>query len=1088
MTKPLKGDELTFLNGGGEMGDLIKSIEWDKTSLGDIKEWPTSLCSTLGLILHSAFPMCYFWGEEHICFYNDAFRIHLEGEEKNPVIGKRGFEAWPEMWNRLGPMVKEVVSTTKPVSYYNENLPFLTNKASKNRYWTFCCSAAFNDEGKVNGALITFTETTDNVKAKTELQESENLLRSMIRQAPVAIAIFRGSEHITEIANSKALELWGRTADEVEDKPILEVLQELKTQGIKEIVDQVFKTGEIFTASEYQLQLLRNQQLETIYLNFSFEPLVNAKGEIDGIMALGVEVTDHVIIRKTIEESEAKYKSLVHGLPVALYICDSEGYIQLFNEAAVKLWGHTPAIGKDLWSGSWKIFTLEGNPVLSEDLPMSHALKGGEVTNPILVVERPNGSRRHFIPHPKPIYNNDGQISGVINTLIDITDQIRGQEKIKESAIRMRAIADNIPNMAWMTHANGSVYWYNKKWQDYTGTTLEEVEGWNWQKVIHPEYLQEVLAKWQQSLKARKEFEMIFPLKGADNGYRQFLTRVLPVYDESGEISNWFGSNTDITEHIEAKKRLEESEQKFRLLADSMPEFVWIADPQGNINYFNQSVFKFSGFTPQELIRKDGWLQMVHPDDREENVRLWKKSIASGEDFIIEHRFYRHDGEYRWQLSRARPQFNENGEITMWVGTSTDIQEQKMFTNELEKQVRERTTELLKLNESLKESEQRYHLMVEEVQDYAILYLNKDGIVENWNAGAEKIKGYTAEEFVGKSFSNFYTEEDQKSGLPQKLLKKAIKNGQAIQEGWRVRKDKTLFWASVVITAVHGNNNKLIGFSKVTRDQTAKKEADDALQEKKIELEQKNNELQKMNKELQSFAYISSHDLQEPLRKIQTFASRIAEKESNSLSEYGLDLFNRMQSSAERMQSLIEDLLAYSRTHNLEGDFKKVALRGIIERVEDDLGEELLDKNATIDIQTSGEVNIIPFQIQQLFHNLFTNSLKFAKTEEPLRITISTAIVKGNTIENENLMDDHSYCRISVTDNGIGFDQRYSDKIFELFQRLHGKNEYPGTGIGLAIIKRIVENHNGAIVAKGELGVGATFHIFLPVEDQKIGI
>ena len=361
--------------------------------------------------------------------------------------------------------------------------------------------------------------------------------------------------------------------------------------------------------------------------------------------------------------------------------------------------------------------------------------------------------------------------------------------------------------------------------------------------------------------------------------------------------------------------------------------------------------------------------------------------------------------------------------------------------------------------------------------------MNPDGIVENWNTGAEKIKGYKAEEIIGRNFSNFYTEEDRNSGLPKRLLDLAAKKGKAVQEGWRVRKDNTLFWASVVITAIHNEKKEVIGYSKVTHDLTVKKESDDALKEKSAELEQKNIELQKMNKELQSFAYISSHDLQEPLRKIQTFASRIIEKDQDTLSENGKYLFKRMQLSAERLQSLIDDLLAYSRTHNLEGDFEKTNLNLIIEQVKQDLSEELLQKNAVIESHKTCMVNIIPFQFKQLFYNLLSNSLKFSNPEKPVRITIKNKYVYGNSLEGENFVDDTKYCHITYSDNGIGFEQKYSEKIFELFQRLYGRSEYPGTGIGLAIIKRIVENHHGIITAQGELGKGATFNIFLPVED-----
>ncbi|MEQ9580623.1 MAG: ATP-binding protein, partial [Arenibacter sp.] len=162
---------------------------------------------------------------------------------------------------------------------------------------------------------------------------------------------------------------------------------------------------------------------------------------------------------------------------------------------------------------------------------------------------------------------------------------------------------------------------------------------------------------------------------------------------------------------------------------------------------------------------------------------------------------------------------------------------------------------------------------------------------------------------------------------------------------------------------------------------------------------------------------------------------------------------------------------------------EKTNLNLIIEQVTQDLSEELLQKNAIIETDKACMVSIIPFQFKQLFYNLISNSLKFSNPEKPVRITIKNEYVYGNSLEGENFVDDTKYCHITYSDNGIGFEQKYSEKIFELFQRLYGRSEYPGTGIGLAIIKRIVENHHGIITAQSELGKGATFNIFLPVED-----
>jgi PAS domain S-box-containing protein len=817
-----------FLSVRGEMAELTRTKDWSKTLVGAMSNWQQSLRTLVGLVLNSKFPMFLWWGPDLICFYNDAYRPSLGQNGKHPsILGMKAEDAWPEIWHIIKPLIDQVMNGGGATWSENQLIPIFRNGKIEDVYWTFSYSPVDDDSRKIAGVLVTCTETTDAVITKIKLEESERRLRSMILQAPVSIGIFRGKDYITEIANSRALAVWGRTEEEVLNKPILEAMPELIPQGIKQLLDDVYNTGKIFSAFEFPVQIKKKGQLQTVYVNFSYEPLYNSQGIIDGVMTVGSDVTEQVLSHKIIEASE----------------------------------------------------------------------------------------------------------------------------------------------------------------------------------------------------------------------------------------------------------------KRFRLLADSMPQHVWTADPHGNLNYYNQYIFNYTGLSIEQL-NTGGWMQIVHPEDREKNSGEWAASVSTGKDFLFEHRFRRHDGEYRWQLSHAKPQRDEKGNIQMWVGTSTDIHDQKNFREELKKQVGERTAELVELNESLKKSEERYHLMVEEVQDYAILYLNREGIVENWNTGAEKIKGYTAKEIMGKSFSNFYTEEDRKNQLPQTLLNMAVQNGKAVQEGWRVRKDGSVFWASVVITAVHNERNEVIGFSKVTHDLTAKKEANDALQFKQHELEQKNSELEKMNKELQSFAYISSHDLQEPLRKIQTFASRIAEKEKENLSGYGKDLFKRMQNSAERMQALIDDLLAYSRTHTSERHFKKANLNDIIEKVKQDLHEEMQQKQATIHTQEICELRVIPFQFQQLFYNLISNSLKFSKPDDALRITINSEQAKGNKLENKNLHSNINYCHISVADNGIGFEPQYNEKIFELFQKLHGKDEYKGTGIGLAIVKKIVENHNGIITAKSELGKGATFDIFLPLESK----
>jgi signal transduction histidine kinase len=247
------------------------------------------------------------------------------------------------------------------------------------------------------------------------------------------------------------------------------------------------------------------------------------------------------------------------------------------------------------------------------------------------------------------------------------------------------------------------------------------------------------------------------------------------------------------------------------------------------------------------------------------------------------------------------------------------------------------------------------------------------------------------------------------------------------------------------------------------------------------EKEKRAAELIIANKELLAFTYVSSHDLQEPLRKIQTFAMLILENENQNLSVSGKHNFSRIQSAARRMQQLIGDLLAFSRISTTEHVFEKIDLNSIIDDVKMELKEVIEERHATIEVAEICQAKIIVFQFRQLLFNLVSNALKFSRPDLPPHVVIKGNIVMGNTLNNEKLIAEKEYCHISVRDNGIGFETQFSKRIFELFQKLHSNEAYSGTGIGLAIVKKIVENHNGIIEASSELMNGAKFDIYLPI-------
>jgi PAS domain S-box-containing protein len=373
-----------------------------------------------------------------------------------------------------------------------------------------------------------------------------------------------------------------------------------------------------------------------------------------------------------------------------------------------------------------------------------------------------------------------------------------------------------------------------------------------------------------------------------------------------------------------------------------------------------------------------------------------------------------------------------------------------------------------------KTGEEQYHRMVEEIEDYAILMLDNHGIIQNWNKGAQKIKGYSEKEIVGQHFRVFYTKEDREAGLPEKLVAEAVLNGKALHEGWRVRKDGTTFWGSIVITALHDENAQVIGFSKVTRDLTERKMAEDKLLRYARQLETQ-------NRELQQFAYAAAHDMKEPLRKMQFFYSAIKDEGLESFSKTQQSYLERSADAAKRMQRLIEDILAFAKLSEQETNLEPVDLNEVVEEVSAFFSDSLNEIQASIVASALPVVQAIPFQIRQLLVNLVSNSIKYRDVARPLRVEVSGGVVFNPGLGGREGYLPTRFLKLQVKDNGIGFDPENADRIFDMFERLHGREAFEGTGIGLSICRRVMENHKGYIRASGNPGEGAVFEMFFPL-------
>lgn len=307
-------NSIQFLKGGGEMGALTRDYDWSNSAIKSPEYWPGSLRTTVALVLSSRFPMFLWWGDELIQFYNDAYRPSLGNKGKHPIaLGQRGEDCWPEIWSTIKPLIDQVMSGGEAVWRENQLIPIYRNGQMEDVYWTFSYGAVLNDSDQINGVLVVCQETTKSVLNHRKTQESETKFRSIIEQAPMAISLLKGKEMIIEVCNDTIFKVWGKDKSII-GMPLHVALPELKGQIFMDLLEGVYNTGEAFFGTGTSATLERNGKLDEIYFDFSYTPLHNSEGIIYGIMILAIEVTEQIMDKKKVEESEIRFRNLSEQL------------------------------------------------------------------------------------------------------------------------------------------------------------------------------------------------------------------------------------------------------------------------------------------------------------------------------------------------------------------------------------------------------------------------------------------------------------------------------------------------------------------------------------------------------------------------------------------------------------------------------------------------------------------------------------------------------------------------------------------------------------------------------------------------------
>jgi len=630
---------------------------------------------------------------------------------------------------------------------------------------------------------------------------------------------------------------------------------------------------------------------------------------------------------------------------------------------------------------------------------------------------------------------------------IEIRERIHAQQKLKQRETLL-ASAEKIAHLGSWNYDPDTK---ELNWSDEMFTIFgEEVNSFkptreDWQNRIVEDYWHTVSDKITTAIRAQSSYNVEFQIKRPNGEIRYVMAQGY----FSVEDKKLLNIMLDLTEIKEAAFKVEQSEALLKEAEALSHNGSWEWSQEKNIFFWSDEMYRIHGLEPQqEEIDLRFYLTLIHPDDVEYFVTTLADTQIHLGAFSINYRIIRPENEVRYLSLNGKFKTDYSGTVQKILGNTQDVTALKLATDKLE------------------QSESIYKTIVKNVPDSAIFLFDKD--LKLTLSGGPALAIIDPENIITNAHNFHYLFFKNKDSYPLLYFNMAFDGNENRLEH---RINNKIF--RIAFSPVHQSDGAVSGVMVVMNDITDLKLAQQSL-------ESKINELNRSNRDLEQFAYIASHDLQEPLRKIRAFGERLKLRYRENLQTEGVDYLNRMNSASERMQLLISDLLTFSRISKIEEQLKPVSLSESIMQVAHDLEFSFEKQNAKINIDCGHSVRIAPSLLRHLFQNLFSNSLKFASKQTSLVINVKSEIISG--FEHGSLNGNRKYCKIEVVDNGIGFENQFAEKIFTLFHRLHSRHEYEGTGIGLAICKKIVENHNGIIEAEGVENEGATFRIFFPEE------
>lgn len=660
-----------------------------------------------------------------------------------------------------------------------------------------------------------------------------------------------------------------------------------------------------------------------------------------------------------------------------------------------------------------------------------------------------------------PLYNEFNDIIGGLSRITDITERKLAEESIRKSEQQLMEAQEiaHFGSYDWdIVHDSTTVS--AELYRIFGASPGDPDFSYNihFQKVIHPEDAIRVAQDLQKAFESLQPYESEFRIV-LPHGITKFVSsRGKVVADEHGKAIRLIGTVQDISPRKQAEhelqtlnaeleqrvsqrtKALEDSEKRYRFMAESVPAVVWTANPDGSIDYYNKKLTDYTGLAAEE-ITGSGWKTLPYPQDMQVTIDAWESALKSGKEFKVEHRIKVKSGNYRWMQSRALPLKDATGKIAKWFGTTIDIEDEKLAERRL------------------KESEEKYRVLSESIPQL-IWTCSANGDADYFNKQWLRYTGQTMEQALHSGWTTALHPHDLARTI--KKWSKAVSSKTRYQAQYRLRRqDGNYRWFLAKGLPIKNKNGEVIKWFGTTTD----------IHDQKIteaELIQKNEQLVSINNDLDNFIYTASHDLKAPVSNIEGLINAMMEPIEQGSQEESVELLNMMKNSVTRFKTTIRDLteIAKIQKEALE-DVEDIDCKEVIDDVLQSINDIIVSNHACIELDLH-DITGFKFSrknFKSIVYNLLSNGIKYRDHLRPPLVKLS-------------LKKTDKFICLTVSDNGLGIEETKIGKMFAMFKRFHDHVE--GTGIGLYLVKKIVDNAGGKINVESKLGEGTSFYVYLP--------